>query len=301
MSITVRGARIRSFLQGVALAFTAILGFSACVDPLEVERHSEYSHIRIRRDGDTRSLHFVLDSGREVIESKVDLSEPQRLMSPYARFMFASYIFNPEQTRVVIIGLGGGAMVKFLEHHDPELLVEAVDIDPVIVQLADELFDVRTEGNTTIVAADGLAYIRGSGEKYDVIYMDAFLKPSEDTDSTGVPQRLKTLAFYEMLQSRLTSDGVVVFNLNQHSDTEEDLAVIESAFPHVAVFSVPHSRNLVVVGHLADAWAEGEVLRARARELDERFDASFSFEGLMSALHPRPASPRLPRPEEGSR
>ena len=38
-----------------------------------------------------------------------------------------------------------------------------------------------------IVTADGLKFIAEAEKQYDVIYLDAFLKPSADTDSTGVP------------------------------------------------------------------------------------------------------------------
>ena len=43
-------------------------------------------------------------------------------------------------------------------------------------------------------------------DKYYVIYMDAFLKPSTDTDSTGAisPLRLKTLAFYDVIKVHIT-------------------------------------------------------------------------------------------------
>jgi len=270
-------------LAAAALTIASVVALGACRDTLEVDRHSAYSHIRIRRAGDIRGLYFVRDSGVEVSESKVDLSEPRRLVLPYTRSMFASYLFVPQQERVVIIGLGGGAMVHFLEHHDPDLQIEAVEIDPVVVQLADEYFDVRTRGSTTIVTADGLAHLQGTEQRYDVIYMDAFLKPSEVTDGAGVPQAMKTEAFYTMLQSKLTAKGVVVFNLNRYADTERDVEAIESAFLNTAIFSPAGSINLVVVGCTAGAWADAESIASRARELDQRFDTDFSFQDLWSS------------------
>lgn len=263
-----------------ATALVAALALAACGDALVHEERSAWSHIRVRRDGDVRILRFVRDTCEEVTESMVDLSEPHRLVLPYTRPMFANYLFYPDPERVLIVGLGGGAMVHFLEHHDPELQVEAVEIDPAVVRVADEHFDVRSRGNTTIVTADGFDHIRDTPHRYDAIYLDAFLKPSEETDATGVPQTLKTEAFYATLQDRLTDDGVVVFNLNLHSETEADVETIAASFPHVVELPVARTNNLVVVGCTKGAWAAPEVLAERARQLDERFDVGFSFAAI---------------------
>ena len=47
--------------------------------------------------------------------------------------------------------------------------------------------------------------------------MDAFLKPSENTDLTGALLAMKTEDFYKNLQKKLTRKGLVVFNLNPAS------------------------------------------------------------------------------------
>ena len=107
---------------------------------LEKDVQSEYSHIRIRRDGNVRSLMFVRDNGQEVIETLLDLNQPHRLMLEYTRYMFVSYAVKPRQERVLIVGLGGGAMVHFLTRYDPQVKVDVVEIDPAVVQVAQDFF-----------------------------------------------------------------------------------------------------------------------------------------------------------------
>lgn len=251
---------------------------------LEVDRKSKYSHIRIRREGNVRTLLFVRDSGKEVTESKVDLDSPHELQLPYSRTMFASYLFKPDPHRVLIVGLGGGAMVHFLAHYQPDLEVDVVEIDPVVVSLADDYFHVRSEGKVKILTTDGFRYLKDTKRSYDVIYMDAFLKPSADTDDSGVPQRLKTIAFYKSIQQKLRPEGLVVFNLNQHVDTENDIATIASAFPQTAVFRCPGVSNQVVVGSLNPQRSTLEELAARGERLDKQFQASFRFRDLVNDL-----------------
>ncbi len=265
------------------LAVFLVLGV-ANSSQLEVDRKSDYSHIRVRRQGNVRTLLFVRDSGKEVVESRLNLNARHELMLPYTRAMFASYLFKPQQDRVLIVGLGGGSMVHFLKHHHADLRVDVVEIDPVVVALAEQYFGTRSEGSVNIMTTDGFDYLRNTDQKYDVVYLDAFLKPSADTDRTGVPQRLKTIAFYESIQSKLNPEGLVVFNLNPHADTEEDIRTIDSAFLQAAVFRCPGSTNLVVVGSMAAEPAEPSVLGVRAYELDDRFKANFSFRQLLSNL-----------------
>ena len=68
-----------------------------------------------------------------------------------------------------------------------------MDIDPEMVAIADRYFATRSTDRIRILATDGYEFIRstdGSAPTYDVIYMDAFLRPSEETDRSGNPLRM---------------------------------------------------------------------------------------------------------------
>lgn len=247
------------------------------------EVRSELSHIRIRDRGSLRTLYFVRDSGEEVIETSMDLRAPHVLQVLYTRYMFVSLLYRPQQSASLIVGLGGGAMVRFLNHFFPQVRVDAVEIDPVIVSIARQYFGTGVGPATRIFTEDGFEYLRRTSERYDVIYLDAFLKPSEQTDATGVPLRLKTVAFLRGLHQQLRPGGLVVFNLNYSNETPEDIENIRAAFPSVDVFRVPGSANVVVVGSLAERKPSDGELRDRGRELDRRRDHGFSFERFVAS------------------
>lgn len=250
---------------------------------LELDVKSEFSHIRIRRQGNIRAMLFVRDKGEEVEESALNLKKPYEMVTAYCRFMFASYLFRPDQERVLIVGLGGGAMIHFLKHYDPELKADAVEIDPAVVKIADRYFGVRSGGNVNIITEDAFQYLAQTEARYDVIYMDAFLKPAADTDATGLPLRLKTEKFYRSVQEKLKPDGLVVFNLNRHKETETDVSTIQNAFRHVYAFRPP-SGNVVVMASTAEARLTSAELHARAKQADHRFKATFSFQDLLGRL-----------------
>lgn len=252
--------------------------------PVEHEVKSDYSHIRVRRKGDVRTMVFVRDNGQEAGETMLDLKNPHQLLIPYTRAMFAGYLFRPRPEKVLIVGLGGGAMVQFLKHHQPELQVHAIDIDPEVIRIADEYFGTKPTDNIRITAVDGFEYLKETDNRYDVVFMDAFLKPSSDTDGTGVPLRLKTIKFLKQVQSKLTDGGVVVFNINPGKTLRRDVGTIRKAFPQSYEFRVFGSKNLVVVGSTSETRQTGTHLDSVASELDERFDVTFSFAELLKRL-----------------
>lgn len=256
------------------------------VPPGGVEIESQFSKIVIEERGTVRTLLFVRDTGQRVVESQMDVARPHELLVRYTRSMFASYLLVPKQKRVLIIGIGAGSMIRFLQHFDPELSIEAVDIDPMIVEVAASYFGTRENDHVQLIAADGLVYLNDTPRKYDVIYMDAFLKPSMSTDSTGVPLRMKTIDFYKRMQDKLTEDGAVVFNLNWHRDVQKDIDTIAEAFASTHLFKVPRSGNYVLVATRRNTDFGEDFMRNNAKAARAVFGNQFSVAPFIEDLDP---------------
>ena len=145
-----------------------------------------------------------------------------------------------------------------------------------MVRLADQYFGVRTGGNVRVHTADAVTFVESVAEGYDLILMDAFLRPSSDTDTTGVPTRLKTLEFLGRLKRALAPGGVVAFNINEHDRMADDIAAVAAAFGQVAVYRCPPSDNKVVIATEGGIATDDEV-GARIAALDARFGGALSF------------------------
>ena len=208
------------------------------VDGLEFDKKSAFSHIKVYKVKNERILRFVHDDGEEWAQSILDLDRPHDMVVEYSKMMFLSYLLRPHPEKVLIVGLGGGCLVHFLRHYDPQVKIDIVEIDPVVVEVADRFFGVGTGGNVNIITQDGFDFFKTAQATYDVIYMDAFLKPSAATDDTGVDLRLKTTKFYKEVQEKLALDGVVVFNINDHPKIKQDLQTIRASFRSVYPFHV---------------------------------------------------------------
>ena len=85
--------------------------------------------------------------------------------------------------RVCVLGCGGYDYPEHLLAHHPEVMVDAVEIDPAITALARryffldralEEFDAEELGRLNLVEADGRAYLEQPGPTYDAIVNDTF-------------------------------------------------------------------------------------------------------------------------------
>jgi spermidine synthase len=279
-------------LSGIALAMTSAVTVVLTLyveskerfwlkrcGPVIHERQSAFSHIRVREKDHVRSLMFVRPKGGEGLQTSIDLHAPSELQLDYTRYMFASFLHRQAQDQVLIVGLGGGGMVRFLNTHFPNTQVDAVEIDPVVVDVAAEFFETHSGPKTRIITEDAFAFFkREGGDLYDVIYMDAFLKPSGDTDTDGAPQRLRTVAFFKSLKQRLKPGGVVTFNVIENDQTQNDLQAIREAFgDDVMVYRAKRTRNLVIITSAPPEQA----MRKRGEALDERLKVKFSFADLV--------------------
>jgi spermidine synthase len=251
------------------------------------EESSDFSTIRIRENGSMRSLLFVDPEGLEQCQSSIDLEHPGELMLGYSKTIFASHLFVHPQERVLVVGLGAGGMVQFMNDVFQKTFVEAVEIDPVVVRLANEFFGTKDSSKLKIHTADAFDFIekRKGGDLFDVVYMDAFLRAPEATGLDRKTKRLKTVSFLEDIAAILTENGAVAFNLIEaEKSTPADLESIQKVFPQVEQFSVPGTGNLVVIALKREQDASISELRERAGKLDQAVGSHVSFAPLIDSI-----------------
>ena len=245
------------------------------------EVRSSYSHIQIRDYGNLRAMLFLDDNGNATVETLMDLREPQRLQHQYSHTLMAGLLYLDDPSTALLVGLGGGAVVRFLAHEFSGMRLDAVEIDPVVVGLARDYFGTGPGGHTRIFTEDAYEYLGRTSDRYDLIFLDAHLKPGAQNDASGQPLRLKSAAFLRNLQMRLRPGGVVAFNLMEGLHTGADIAALRASFAQTAVFRSAWKGNVIVVALPAARVPDEDELRRRARELDRRNQRGFTFESLL--------------------
>jgi len=75
---------------------------------------------------------------------------------------------------VLLLGLGGGSVIKYLRRRYPLARLTTVEIDPVMVEVAKKHFHIDSVKNLKIINNDAVAFIKNAKEKYSLILVDCF-------------------------------------------------------------------------------------------------------------------------------
>jgi len=274
----------RVLLQaGGAAAAGLACGRSAAAAPLErtlADARSQYNHVRVGERGTVRTMYFVGDDGMQYIESRVDRAYPASLDLDYTRTMMAGFLLHPRPRRLLMLGLGGGGMSNYLHGRVPDLEIDAVEIDPEVVRLAQEYFDVPTsDPRYRCHVDDARLFVERATQQWDMIMLDAFR-------GVFVPFHLKTVEFYQAVLARLSPRGVVVANL--HNVTRmypHDRETMAAVFPTRYSFVSEGGNQTTLVASAEPRRVGPYAVRANARLAQPTFD--FDLLGLAARLYLR--------------
>ena len=140
---------------------------------------------------------------------------------------------------MLILGMGTGTFAVQTERYFPGNHITGVEIDQKITDLARAYFALPEE--IPVTTYDGRAYLYGDKNTYDVIMVDAY-------QDITIPFQMSSVEFFTMVREHLNPGGVMVVNMNMHSEEpgniNEYLAdTIASVFPAVATVDVPGTTN----------------------------------------------------------
>jgi predicted membrane-bound spermidine synthase len=194
----------RAPVQTVVLLLLGITALwaspSETADPergLLAVKQTPYAEIRVFENAEGR--HLFVDRG---IHTRVDTATWASTL-PYTAVMEIPERFFPRPGRMLLIGLGGGSLVRRYRTDGWE--VDAVEIDPGVIMTAREFFRLD-EWGATVVEMDGRRYLSSTGRRYDVILIDAF-------GSSAIPFHLITEEAFGVAKSVLKPGGVLAMNV----------------------------------------------------------------------------------------
>jgi spermidine synthase len=161
---------------------------------------TRYHRLAVVDDADTRYLRF--DNS---LQSAMYLDDPYRTRYRYTDFFHLGIAYNPEATNVLFVGLGAGSSEKRMLRDFPDLSLQAVELDPVVVDVAYRYFGLPRDSRLQVDVGDGRRFLADDDRRWDVIVIDAFFADS-------IPAHLVTQEFLALVRSRLAPGGVVVTN-----------------------------------------------------------------------------------------
>lgn len=204
-------------------------------------RESVFNHLIIRRDGSIVSFRR-LENGGTV--SAIDLDNPRRQVIPYTATLFAPALVKCCPSSVLNLGLGAGAFDRLFETAFPQSRLVSVEIDPMVVEVAETYTAFRRGPKAEVVIADGRRYLSQSRGPWDWIVLDAYVRKSR------IPVHLTTREFFELARSRLSPGGIFVVNVVGSGSAffQSYLKTLTVVFGQVAFFPVRERPNVIALG-----------------------------------------------------
>ncbi|HWP25220.1 MAG TPA: fused MFS/spermidine synthase [Xanthobacteraceae bacterium] len=241
---------------------------------------SQYNDIYITKRRNELTMAFQL-KGWEYTETVVNLREVDDLPVRYTRVMTVAAAYVAEPKKVLMIGLGGGAISTYIGLFMPQVSIDTIEIDPAVIAAAKKYFGLRETPRVRYIAGDGRVMLKRSAEKYDIIFVDAFR-------GGYIPFHLLTREFYDLLKERLAPDGAVAFNL--HDGTRlytSTLRTLLAVFPSLHLY--PSGEGEVTAVVTPSPAVDGEELAIRAAAAQARYNFRFPLPELLKRRAPMPS------------
>lgn len=192
------------------------------------------------RDGFYGSVKVVEYSGSSIqtremmidglIQGGIDQRSRQSIYEYAYLLESLPFAVKPDIRSALIVGLGIGVVAERLQSRGVD--VEVVDINPMVVQMAEQHFQLRLK--RPVVIEDARYFLAQDDRKYDLIVMDAFTG-----DST--PSHLLSREALQRVRARLAPDGVLAINVIGSARQDSVLlpavvSTLQTQFEHLAAF-----------------------------------------------------------------
>jgi spermidine synthase len=263
-----------------------LFAFRINSEKLIYEKISKYHHLMVYEEGSIRTLRLGSrpDDGKQ---SRIDLNDPDYLLLEYTRLIFGALLVNDKPFKVLIIGLGGGALPRAISRYIPDAEIDVADIDPDVVEVAERFFKFTSNELIKVHIADGRSFIRDTAQntpnkKYDMVILDAF-------NSSSIPKHLITKEFLKELMQVLDSKGVVAANvLIDNRLFHSMLKTYRKVFKRCYLFMGAQAQNAVFISPGPDAPdIDKKDIEEKAHALQELYRFTFSMVSVSRQFRPR--------------
>ncbi len=228
------------------------------------EKQTPFQRIVVADDTRTRTRYLFSDT-REFIQGAASLDDPERLLLEYNRVSLLGAALHTGRIRSALFaGLGAGSLPGFFHRILPAVRVEAVEIDPDMVEVARTLFGF--DPRIPVYVADARTHIRKLRLAHDLLFVDCYI-------GEEIPRHLATLEFVREARTALRPGGVLVANLQPSVINPLFGSMVETfraVFPTVYLFTGERSTNVILVATLETRRRDEKALADLARRFEKR-------------------------------
>ncbi|MCI1902085.1 MAG: fused MFS/spermidine synthase [Bifidobacteriaceae bacterium] len=201
-------------------AVSPLTGFAFWEKNVAFEGESVYNYLQVKSLSDRTILSTNVLFGVQSVAMKQG-----GLTGLYYDTALAAPALATSAKSALILGMGTGTYARQLRQYYPKMKITGVEIDDKITSLADQYFDEPAD--IPVSTYDGRAWLAAAGNAhYDVIMVDAY-------QDITIPFQMSSQEFFSLVRSHLNPGGVMVVNMNMHSDGKGSInEALEATIAH---------------------------------------------------------------------
>ncbi|XP_027724399.1 methyltransferase-like protein 13 [Vombatus ursinus] len=202
-----------------------------------------------------------------------------------------------ESLSLLVVGLGGGSLPLFIHDHFLKSHIDAVEIDPSMLEVATRWFGFTESDRMKVHIADGLDYItnlaREAQARYDVIMFDVDSK-DPTVGMSCPPPAFVDHAFLQNVKGILTPEGVFILNLVCRDSGLKDsvLARLKKVFPLLYVRQIEGEVNEILFCQLqpehklatSEILEMAQALERTLRRPGKGFDSTYVLSDMLKTV-----------------
>jgi spermidine synthase len=215
-----------------------------------------------------RQLHL----GSKTVQSGMLVKSPIVLVFNYSRALMYFLLFSDNINNLLMIGLGGGSVTKYIHEYCPTIKQTVVEINQQVIDIAKTHFYLpENDDKLNVIKGDGLHYLENNPLSHDCLIIDGF-------DADGIPEGFCTPDFFDMCFDVLKDNGIFLINL-WGSDKNYDIYLqrIEQTFLG-RVLALPTGKpgNIIVFAFKDPIKVTEKKIRERALKLNHNHIINFT-------------------------
>lgn len=145
----------------------------------------------------------------------------------------------------LLLGVGGGSIVKLLTKKYPEIKIIGIEIDEAIIKVGAKYFGLGNFANFKVINDDAINFVQKSKDRFDLCIINLFI-------GSSIPVKSETGEFLENIRRILGKEGVAMINRFYLNNDKEKTDVFElklkQTFSKVRGYNIFHNRVFICSG-----------------------------------------------------
>lgn len=153
---------------------------------------------------------------------------------------------------ILLLGLGGGSIVaSLLDKYNFGGKIVGVEIDEVVIEIAEREFQIRNTEQLEIVHSDAMDYVLQSKCQFQLVIVDLFI-------DNAVPEQFYSKTFCDGVRRIISESGYLIFNLGLNKIRSKACARVTDYFKEHPYFTTHllenvAGYNLILIGERIDS------------------------------------------------